>query len=126
MSADLVKEAVREHWGERCPDLDADCACCQAWAEFDRIEALEAELASRPDRASVVGWQNIASAPGDEETPVLLWISGQCAVGLTWKRRDGTIIGKASMFGNSTAEFWAPLPQPPALANTAGPAKGGV
>jgi len=58
-------------------------------------------------------WRDMSSAPGDEETPVLLWINGQCAVGLTWRRRDGTIIGKASMFGNAVAEFWMPLPEPP-------------
>jgi hypothetical protein len=58
-------------------------------------------------------WQPIETAPGDEETAVLLWIGGQYAVGLTWRRRDGTVMGKASMFGNEKATHWMPLPPPP-------------
>lgn len=32
-----IVEAIREHWGERCPDFDANCFCCKAWAEYDRL-----------------------------------------------------------------------------------------
>jgi len=60
------------------------------------------------------GWREMDSAPGDEETPVLLWIGGQRAVGLTWRRKDGTVIGKAAMFGNTHADLWMPLPSAPA------------
>jgi len=60
------------------------------------------------------GWREMDSAPGDEETPVLLWIGGQRAVGLTWRRKDGTVIGKAAMFGNTHADLWMPLPTAPA------------
>lgn len=35
----FIEEAISEHWGDRCPDIDADCACCQAWAEYDRLSA---------------------------------------------------------------------------------------
>ena len=40
-----VIEAVEAHWGERCPDFDADCACCQAWAELDAFQAQAARIA---------------------------------------------------------------------------------
>ena len=32
-----VEEAISEHWGDRCQDFDADCACCQTWSEYDRL-----------------------------------------------------------------------------------------
>lgn len=41
---ELIKQAVTDFFGERCPDFDHNCWCCQAWVEIDRIEALEAEL----------------------------------------------------------------------------------
>jgi hypothetical protein len=34
-----IEEAIEAHWGDRCPDFDADCACCQAWAEYDRLSS---------------------------------------------------------------------------------------
>ena len=44
-AAEKVTEAVEAHWGERCPDFDADCACCQAWAELDAFQAQAARIA---------------------------------------------------------------------------------
>jgi hypothetical protein len=38
-----ISEAVKEHWGARCPDFDADCMTCAAWAEVDTLEALQRE-----------------------------------------------------------------------------------
>jgi len=35
--SDKIVEAITEQWGERCPDFDADCACCQVWAEYDAL-----------------------------------------------------------------------------------------
>jgi len=43
--SEKIVEAITEQWGERCPDFDADCACCQVWAEYD---ALAAALAVAP------------------------------------------------------------------------------
>jgi len=37
--SEKIVEAITEQWGERCPDFDADCACCQVWAEYDAITA---------------------------------------------------------------------------------------
>lgn len=28
-----------EHWGERCPDYEESCPCCQAWDNFDTMIA---------------------------------------------------------------------------------------
>jgi len=33
----MIEEAIKNYWGERCPDYDADCVVCQAWKEFDRF-----------------------------------------------------------------------------------------
>lgn len=34
----MIEEAVKNYYGERCPDHDADCIICQAWEEFDTIK----------------------------------------------------------------------------------------
>lgn len=41
-----VEEAITEAFGERCPDFQPDCGCCQAWAQFDSVKrALDIEIA---------------------------------------------------------------------------------
>lgn len=37
-------EEITTNWGERCPDYDANCPCCQMWAMHDRIDELEKTL----------------------------------------------------------------------------------
>ena len=45
-----IVEAITEWFGTRCPDFNADCACCQAWAEYDGlVEALEEMVAAKDD-----------------------------------------------------------------------------
>ena len=34
----MIEAAIKNYYGERCPDHDADCVVCQAWQEFDTIE----------------------------------------------------------------------------------------
>jgi hypothetical protein len=36
---DLVAEAVREHWGEKCPDYSVGCYCCEAWKQYESLTA---------------------------------------------------------------------------------------
>lgn len=31
----LIKQAIKEYYGKRCPDFEPECVVCQAWAEFD-------------------------------------------------------------------------------------------
>ena len=31
----LIKKAIKEYYGKRCPDFEPECVVCQAWAEFD-------------------------------------------------------------------------------------------
>jgi len=31
----LIKKAIKEYYGKRCPDFEAECIVCQAWAEYD-------------------------------------------------------------------------------------------
>jgi len=33
-----VIEAMKDYWGERCLEFDSNCACCQAWGEFDKLK----------------------------------------------------------------------------------------
>lgn len=37
MANELIAHAITDYYGERCPEYDADCFCCKAWAEFDRL-----------------------------------------------------------------------------------------
>lgn len=53
MKQNFVEEAISEHWGDRCPDIDADCACCQAWAEYDRLSAAQAPPVAHLDDIAV-------------------------------------------------------------------------
>lgn len=39
--ADRLREAVTEHWGERCADFDPGCPTCQAWAQLDALAAMD-------------------------------------------------------------------------------------
>ena len=34
----MIEEAIKNYWGERCPDYDADCVVCQAWASVDHLD----------------------------------------------------------------------------------------
>lgn len=36
--SDLIREAITEHFGERCPDFEPECFCCKAWAEYDALK----------------------------------------------------------------------------------------
>jgi hypothetical protein len=36
----LVAEAVEFYWGERCPDYEANCHTCMAWAQYDKFKNL--------------------------------------------------------------------------------------
>ena len=33
--ASHLEAAVLNTWGDRCPDFEPNCECCQAWAELD-------------------------------------------------------------------------------------------
>lgn len=39
MQTGPIEEAMREYWGERCPDVDPLhlCPCCLAWDQFDQL-----------------------------------------------------------------------------------------
>ncbi|MDE2106920.1 MAG: hypothetical protein KGL39_57430 [Patescibacteria group bacterium] len=52
---DLIREAVTEQWGERCPEFNPECWCCKAWAEVDRIEALAAKLEKATEALKEIG-----------------------------------------------------------------------
>lgn len=36
-------EEITRDWGERCPDFDQDCGCCQMWATYDMVKGIQAE-----------------------------------------------------------------------------------
>lgn len=37
VETDYIAEAITEAFGERCPDFAEGCACCEAWAQYDRL-----------------------------------------------------------------------------------------
>ena len=39
MGTSMLEEAVREYFGERCPDFDEGCEICLAWRELDQAKA---------------------------------------------------------------------------------------
>ena len=34
----LIKHAIKEYYGKRCPDFEPECIVCQAWAEYDKAK----------------------------------------------------------------------------------------
>lgn len=38
-----VAEEITADWGERCPDFEPGCFCCQMWAMHDEISRLQRE-----------------------------------------------------------------------------------
>jgi hypothetical protein len=36
----LIEEAIKGYWGERCPDRHTGCPACKAWGEFDVVVAI--------------------------------------------------------------------------------------
>lgn len=94
-----IEEAITDYWGQRCPDFNAGCATCQAWAELDALKASQ--------------WQDISTAPDSEHERVLTFtpsmvnpVNVQIADGTWW--RDRTAKGSK---GQPT--HWMPLPSPP-------------
>lgn len=52
-----IEEAIKAHWGDRCPDFGPDCPTCQAWAEYDALRtarAIALEEAAKVARKN--GW----------------------------------------------------------------------
>lgn len=37
--ADYIAEAIEAHYGPRCPDFNAECACCLAWERYNALSA---------------------------------------------------------------------------------------
>lgn len=59
-----IEQAITDFWGERCDPTDHDCPTCQAWAEYDRLSAVDL-----PDELEVVAWrvyQDWENAPGED------------------------------------------------------------
>ncbi|NNH67778.1 hypothetical protein [Rhizobium laguerreae] len=46
-------EEITADWGERCPDFEPGCFCCQMWAMHDEITELRAIRALIPREAPV-------------------------------------------------------------------------
>lgn len=45
--ASLIEQAITEWFGERCPETEPGCPCCDAWAQYDSMKAAEARPAVR-------------------------------------------------------------------------------
>ncbi len=42
MITNLIKDAMDDYWGERCPDYHGGCICCQAWEQYDILTEAKA------------------------------------------------------------------------------------
>jgi len=40
--ATKLEEAMKDYWGERCSDHEAECPTCQAWGEYDHLTTCQA------------------------------------------------------------------------------------
>ena len=48
----LIKKAIKEYYGKRCPDHEPECVVCQAWAEYDSAKRRQRrEYLFNPDKA---------------------------------------------------------------------------
>ena len=61
----MIEEAIKNYWGERCPDHDADCVVCQAWKEFDTIEYVHKPMSK--DELAKVNKSNPATCGTQEK-----------------------------------------------------------
>jgi hypothetical protein len=52
-----IKEAITEHWGERCADHEPGCPICDAWAEFDALLAERDALQAKVEAAHAAGFE---------------------------------------------------------------------
>lgn len=78
MSRFPTAEEVTRFWGERCPDYEPECPCCQAWALFDgRAEAFE-QAAQIADRYAVDAEKQAATAADGVAHDALLMASDFC------------------------------------------------
>ena len=63
--SDLIADAIREYWGERCPDFEPGCPCCRAWIEYDEITRLRADnerlRAALKEIADFHTWEDISN-----------------------------------------------------------------
>jgi hypothetical protein len=37
ITAAVMENALMEHYGERCPEYQPGCLCCEKWRAFDRL-----------------------------------------------------------------------------------------
>ena len=37
IDTDLIREAITEHYGRRCPDYEPSCVICAVWAQYDAL-----------------------------------------------------------------------------------------
>ena len=56
----LIKEAITEYFGPRCPDHEPECIVCQAWAEYD---AKVCEDIEDPSDYVGMGWVDSSGRP---------------------------------------------------------------
>jgi hypothetical protein len=46
---DLIADAITQAFGERCPDHEPGCFCCEAWKQYDDLKAERERGTAIPD-----------------------------------------------------------------------------
>lgn len=60
-AGDLIAECITEQYGERCPDFEPGCYCCQAWAQYDALRTAQARGEEGMREAAAVAVESLIS-----------------------------------------------------------------
>lgn len=63
MSRIQTAEEITRNYGERCPDFEPGCPCCQMWAMHDEIERLRASTPVASQIEGDVGGKETVTVP---------------------------------------------------------------
>lgn len=60
---DFIAEAITAHWGERCPEKEPGCPCCDAWSQYDVLKntAILYEMQNRTPEIDILDLREIDS-----------------------------------------------------------------
>jgi len=79
----MIEEAIKNYWGERCPDHDADCVVCQAWEQWDFLKFEGYSIVKSPTGIS------IKPNNGDTNTEVCLRVEDGNLIVTLYATRSG-------------------------------------
>jgi hypothetical protein len=70
----FIEEALKEYYGIKCEDFEENCACCQAWKEYDSLVKYDVVEEDGPATCAICGFP----MPKGEEMFNFHGFSGPC------------------------------------------------